>query len=76
MLLSLYTDLQSRMVWARGRVHTAWERVRDDRGAAGVEYGILVAAIAALIVVVAFAIGVLIRGRFEDVEAEIIAGPG
>lgn len=64
MLLSLYTSLQSRFA-------SAWERVRDERGAAGVEYGILVAAIAAVIVVVAFAIGVKIFNAFTTVNNQL-----
>ena len=41
-------------------------RSRDDEGASGVEYGLLVAAIAAVIVVLAFAIGGYVAGAFDD----------
>jgi pilus assembly protein Flp/PilA len=73
MLLGLYTKLQSRWLGVRSRVHTAYERVRDERGASGVEYGILVAAIAALIVALAFAIGKLIKTGFETVNTNLDA---
>lgn len=37
-----------------------------DRGASAVEYGLLVAAIAALIVVIVFALGNVVTGVFTD----------
>jgi pilus assembly protein Flp/PilA len=39
---------------------------RDEDGASAVEYGLLVAAIAALIVVIVFALGGVIRGVFSS----------
>ena len=39
---------------------------KDEDGASAVEYGLLVAAIAALIVVIVFALGGLIRDVFKD----------
>jgi pilus assembly protein Flp/PilA len=39
---------------------------RGDDGASAVEYGLLVAAIAALIVVVVFALGTLVNNTFKD----------
>lgn len=39
---------------------------RDERGASAVEYGLLIAGIAALIVIVVFAFGDNIRDVFED----------
>jgi pilus assembly protein Flp/PilA len=39
---------------------------RDDRGASAVEYGLLVAAIAAIIVVVVFAVGKFTGAAFSD----------
>ena len=38
---------------------------KDEKGASAVEYGLLVAAIAAIIVVVVFALGGLIKGAFK-----------
>jgi pilus assembly protein Flp/PilA len=38
---------------------------RDEEGASAVEYGLLVAAIAALIVLIVFAFGGLIKGVFN-----------
>jgi pilus assembly protein Flp/PilA len=40
--------------------------VRKDDGASAVEYGLLVAAIAALIVIIVFALGGLVKGVFKD----------
>ena len=53
-------------------------RERDEAGASAVEYGLLVAAIAALIAVVAFGLGGVVREAFfEDTCAEIKTGvPG
>ena len=71
MLLGLYTDLYSRWVWVSDRVHTAYQRVKDERGAAGVEYGILVAAIAAVIIAVVFVIGTKVKNAFETVNGKL-----
>ena len=40
--------------------------VKNDEGASAVEYGLLVAAIAAVIVVVVFVLGGYIQGAFDD----------
>jgi pilus assembly protein Flp/PilA len=39
---------------------------QDDEGASAVEYGLLVAAIAAIIILVVFALGTYVRGAFKD----------
>lgn len=44
---------------------------RDERGASAVEYGLLIAGIAALIVVIVFAFGGTIEGIFEDTKNSI-----
>jgi pilus assembly protein Flp/PilA len=41
-------------------------RKRDDSGASAVEYGLLVAAIAAVIVVVVFAVGQLTKRTYDE----------
>jgi pilus assembly protein Flp/PilA len=41
-------------------------RVLDDEGASAVEYGLLVAAIAAIIILVVFALGTFVKGAFQD----------
>lgn len=46
---------------------------REDRGASAVEYGLLVAAIAALIVIIVFALGGLVRDVFKDTCSKIDA---
>jgi pilus assembly protein Flp/PilA len=70
-MLGLYVDLYSRWVWARDRVETAYRRVTEERGAAGVEYGILVAAIAAVIIAVVFVIGTKVKNAFETVNGKL-----
>ncbi|MGH8890952.1 MAG: Flp family type IVb pilin [Acidothermaceae bacterium] len=40
-------------------------RMKSDEGASAVEYGLLVAAIAAVIVVVVFALGGLVKQKFN-----------
>ena len=47
---------------------------RDERGASAVEYGLLIAGIAALIVVVVFAFGDTISGIFENTDSAIQSG--
>lgn len=48
--------------------------LKNEEGAAGVEYGILVAAIAAGIIVSAFTIGDYVAGAFSYVEDELATG--
>lgn len=47
---------------------------RDERGASAVEYGLLIAGIAALIVVIVFALGPIVRDAFEKTCDEIASG--
>ena len=62
---------------ARGQGSTSLETRRSDRGASAVEYGLLIAGIAALIVVVVFAFGDSIGDvLFEDTCQQIVAGRG
>ena len=42
------------------------DRRKDETGASAVEYGLLVAAIAALIVIIVFALGGIVKETFED----------
>jgi pilus assembly protein Flp/PilA len=46
----------------------------DERGASAVEYGLLVAGIAALVVIAVFALGPIVREAFSDTCDEIVAG--
>ncbi|QBR94197.1 Flp family type IVb pilin [Nocardioides euryhalodurans] len=46
----------------------------EERGASAVEYGLLIAGIAALIVVAVFALGPVLSGQFEDTCATINSG--
>jgi len=39
---------------------------KSDEGASAVEYGLLVAAIAAIIILVVFALGTYVKGAFKD----------
>lgn len=45
--------------------------LRRDEGASAVEYGLLVAAIAAIVVTVVFAIGRFVQAGFNDTCSEI-----
>jgi pilus assembly protein Flp/PilA len=49
-------------------VKTLLAFLKDEEGASAVEYGILIAAIAAVIVVLAFAIGGKIQTAFQTVS--------
>ena len=46
----------------------------DERGASAVEYGLLVAGIAALVVIAVFALGPIVREAFSDTCEEIRSG--
>ena len=48
----------------------------DERGASAVEYGLLIAGIAALIVVVVFAFGDSLTGIFKDTCESVTASAG
>ena len=47
---------------------------RSDEGASAVEYGLIVAAIAALIVALVFGIGVITKDKFEKTSSCIEQG--
>ena len=47
----------------------------EERGASAVEYGLLIAGIAALIVVVVFALGPIIKEAFSDTCTAVGASP-
>ncbi|WP_088287367.1 Flp family type IVb pilin [Kineosporia sp. A_224] len=49
-------------------------RKTADRGATAVEYGLMVAAIAAIIVGLVFGIGTLIQGAFQDTCSRLETG--
>jgi pilus assembly protein Flp/PilA len=46
----------------------------EERGASAVEYGLLIAGIAALIVVAVFALGPIVKEAFTDTCSEIKGG--
>lgn len=48
--------------------------LRQDEGASAVEYGLLVAAIAAVIVVVVFAFGSIVRQVFTNTCTQVSSG--
>jgi len=49
---------------------------KDEKGASAVEYGLLVAAIAALIVVIVFALGGVVKDVFSKTCTSIQSGAG
>jgi len=57
------------------RLTLLWLRcVKSERGASAVEYGLLVAAIAAVIVAVVFGLGVLVHNAFSNTSSCVSAG--
>ena len=48
--------------------------MRKDEGASAVEYGLLVAAIAAIIVLIVFALGKYVKGAFGNTCSAISSG--
>jgi pilus assembly protein Flp/PilA len=62
----MYTMLQLIIAQAFGRINP-----KSERGASAVEYGILVAGIAAVIVVAVFALGTKLNTLFTDVTTAI-----
>jgi pilus assembly protein Flp/PilA len=49
-------------------------RIAQDRGATAVEYGLMVAAIAAVIVAIVFGLGTLVQNVFTDACSAISSG--
>jgi pilus assembly protein Flp/PilA len=49
---------------------------KSERGASAVEYGLLVAAIAAIIVVIVFALGKIVKSAFQSTCDGIVSGAG
>ena len=64
MLLGLYTKFQTRL-----------HELRNDRGASAVEYGLLVALIAVVIMVALQTLGVNLLAKFTEV-ADAVGGAG
>lgn len=58
--------IQYLMIMIQGR-----KAAMDERGASAVEYGLLVAGIAALIVATVFLLGGSVKGAFTTVDTEI-----
>jgi pilus assembly protein Flp/PilA len=48
----------------------------DERGASAVEYGLLIAGIAALIVIIVFAFGGVLKGIFTDTCSKVAVSSG
>lgn len=51
--------------------HTAWMRRLHDDGASAVEYGLLIAAVAVVIVGVAFGLGNVVKNAFKATSSTI-----
>lgn len=47
---------------------------RDERGASAVEYGLLIAGIAAILVVAVFALGPVVKGAFSTTCSSVSSG--
>ena len=57
-----------------GHLRDGSSTATDDAGASAVEYGILVAAIAAVIVAIIFALGVGVKNTFNKTSSCVSAG--
>lgn len=64
MLLGLFTKVQTWFVGLR-------EKAREERGASAVEYGLLVALIAAIIVLIVKALGSKVSSAFSTVNSAL-----
>lgn len=58
------------------RTHLFLTRMRDEKGASAVEYGLLVALIAAVIVLAVLTLGQTVLGAFNDTNDGITGGGG
>jgi len=56
------------------RAHLFLTQTRDDKGASAVEYGLLVALIAAIIVLAVATLGQTVLGAFNDTNDGITGG--
>jgi len=63
MLEELTTRVSGVALYVRASIRT---RIRSERGASAVEYGLLIAAIAAVIVAIVFGLGTIVRGTYKD----------
>jgi pilus assembly protein Flp/PilA len=63
MFEALIGEIQQLVLFTRANVRS---RIGSDRGASAVEYGLLVAAIAAVIVAIVFGLGALIKKAFSS----------
>ncbi len=62
MFLNLFTNIQSRML------HEQTQRTNEEEeGAAAVEYGLLVALIAVIIILAVTALGTTVKTKFNDI---------
>lgn len=67
--------IQSLAVKAQNGMYNAANAERDERGAAGVEYGLLVALIAAVIIVTVTTLGKQVNAAFTTVSSNLPALP-
>ena len=56
------------------RIRNLRARTRREQGASAVEYGLLVALIAAVIVVAVLLVGGIVKGAFQDTETRTCDG--
>ena len=71
MIEALVDEIRQLVLFTRANVRT---RLANDRGASAVEYGLLVAAIAAVIVAIVFGLGSIIKDKFSSTSSCISAG--
>lgn len=71
MFEALVDEFRQMVLFTRANVRA---RIANDRGASAVEYGLLVAAIAAVIVAIVFGLGAIIKDKFSSTSSCISAG--
>ena len=54
-----------------GETKKVWRLLKDEEGATAVEYGIMVAAIAAVIITIVFSIGTKLNTMFTGVDGKL-----
>ena len=73
MFEAIVDEIRQMVLFTRANVRS---RIASDRGASAVEYGLLVAAIAAVIVAIVFGLGRIVKDKFSSTSSCISASGG
>jgi len=69
--IKLKHNITDELLWGANMAKTFGRLFRDEQGATAVEYGLLVAGVAAVIVVVVFALGRKINNSFVRINSQL-----